>query len=199
MCHPWSLLHETNDVFRTHNSRAQKKKTIAISSICTVFRIVFRLTNSQYTGGWQNAANTREPRLYLDSSDRRSGHNNIMTLSSYPDFRRAFVKRHQACRYYAIFPATQKSKNRTYHPIDTNTDDAPTAGAGAGAAGVLLPVVTVAAMHRVHGNGRRASRTVVRQPDGAVRARVAQRRPVVSGAQGEGECGQGPGALRGDG
>jgi len=122
-----------------------------------------------------------------------------MTRSSYPDFRGAFVKRHRACRYDATFPTTQKSENRTYHPIDTDTDDAPAAGAGASAAGVLRPVVTVAAMHRVHGNGRRASRTDVRQPDGAVRARVAQRRPVVAGAQGEGEGGQGPGTLRGDG
>jgi len=32
--------------------------------------------------------------------------------------------------------------------------------------------------------------------DGAVLARVAQRQSVVAGAQGEGEGGQGPGALR---
>lgn len=121
-----------------------------------------------------------------------------MTHSSYPDFRGAFVKRHRARQYYATCPATQKSENQTYHPTDTDTDDALAAVAGAGAAGVLRPVVAVAAMHRIIGDGRRGSRTVVCQPDGAVQARVAQRRPVVAGAQGEGEGGQGPGALRGD-
>jgi len=46
------------------------------------------------------------------------------------------VKRYRARRYYATRPATQNSENRTYQ-----YRYALVAGAGAGVAGVLSPVV----------------------------------------------------------
>jgi len=65
--------------------------------------------------------------------------------------------------------------------ICTDDDD------GARAAAGVRIVAVVAAVRREIVHGSRAPRTDVRRPAGAVRARIAQRRPVVAGARAEGQ------------
>jgi len=64
------------------------------------------------------------------------------------------------------------------------TDDA-TASGGASAAVVRHPHVAVAGVQSGHGHLGRPPGITVCRPDGAVRARADERRPVVAGAQAE--------------